>query len=82
MISDPGGVFCAVAHTCRTNSSLPGTAEFKAKRAHGSEKWADAAVIAAGEEALLATMPVGSPPSPPRALMAALKTEEREEKVR
>lgn len=72
----PRGVFSAATHI-HTNSSLPGTAELKGKRMHGSEKWADAAVAAAGEEAQVAWQCQWAPPPP---LLAVMKTEEKKKR--
>lgn len=75
----PWGVFSAATHI-HTNSSLPGTAELKGKRMHRSEKWADAAVAAAGEEAQVVWQCqwVSSPPPPP--LLAVMKTQEKKKR--
>ncbi len=74
----PRGVFSAATHI-HTNSSLPGTAELKGKRMHRSEKWADAAVAAAGEEAQVAWQCQWAPPPPTP--LSCFENRREEEKV-
>ena len=75
-----GNVLCSGTHTCRTNSSLPGAAEFESKEsARVWEVGWRCCYCCRRRSSVGLTMPVGPPPLPTCPLSCC---EEREEKVR